>query len=68
MGTNQAEEGRAPGLEGKAACQHHWMIPAPKGPVNIGTCRSCGEQREFQNYIEGGGGWRPVRRNAGGAD
>ena len=54
-----AEEGRAPALEGKAACQHHWMIPAPAGPVSIGTCRSCGEEREFQNHIEGG--WTPAK-------
>ena len=74
MGTKEAdpdektaEEGRASALERKAACQHHWMIPTPAGPVSIGTCRSCGEEREFQNYIEGGGGWSPTRRSRGGA-
>ncbi|MDP6402810.1 MAG: hypothetical protein QF467_04615 [SAR202 cluster bacterium] len=34
-------------------CQHHWVIDSPAGPVSQGTCRLCGEEREFQNYIEG---------------
>ncbi len=66
MGTKEAdtdekpvEEGRAPALEGTVGCQHHWIIPAPAGPVSVGTCRSCGDEREFQNYIEGG--WTPAK-------
>ncbi len=37
-------------------CQHHWVIDRPAGPVSKGVCRSCGEERDFLNYIEGGWG------------
>ncbi len=36
-----------------SGCQHHWVIDPPDGPVSKGTCRSCGEERDFPNYIEG---------------
>ena len=36
-----------------SACQHHWVLDSPTGLVSKGTCRSCGEEREFPNYIEG---------------
>ena len=39
-----------------SGCQHHWLIERPAGPVSKGTCRSCGEARDFLNYIEGGWG------------
>ena len=35
------------------ACLHQWVIDAPAGRSSEGTCRLCGEKREFQNYIEG---------------
>lgn len=35
------------------ACRHHWLIDRPSGPVSKGTCRVCGEIREFRNYFEG---------------
>ena len=35
------------------ACQHHWVIDKPAGPVSKGVCRLCSEEREFQNYVEG---------------
>ena len=35
------------------ACQHHWMIDKPAGPVSRGVCRACGEERDFRNYVEG---------------
>ena len=34
-------------------CQHHWIIESPAGPVSKGSCRVCGEEREFMNYVEG---------------
>ena len=37
-----------------AGCQHHWVIDRPAGPVSKGTCRLCGEVRDFMNYVEGG--------------
>ena len=33
-------------------CRHHWAIEAPTGPVSRGTCRQCGAEREFKNYID----------------
>lgn len=36
-------------------CQHHWVIDKPAGPTSRGTCRTCGKERDFQNYIEGTG-------------
>lgn len=34
------------------SCRHHWIIERPTGPVSNGTCRTCGEVRAFQNYVE----------------
>ena len=42
-----------PDLEERPACLHHWVIEKPAGPTSKGTCRQCGEARDFQNYIEG---------------
>lgn len=44
-------------LEERPACLHHWVIEKPAGPTSKGTCRQCGEARDFQNYIEGSS-WR----------
>ena len=33
------------------------MIDRPAGPVSKGVCRLCNEERDFQNYVEGGP-WR----------
>ena len=38
--------------EGSLICQHHWLIQAADGPVSVGSCRICGEAREFNNYVE----------------
>ncbi len=37
----------------RSGCQHYWVIDPPAGPVSKGACRSCGEQRDFPNYIQG---------------
>ena len=47
----------APEVENNAAatttvCRHHWVIQAADGPVSNGSCRVCGETREFKNYVE----------------
>ena len=34
-------------------CRHEWLIDSPAGPSSRGVCAVCGEEREFQNYIEG---------------
>ena len=39
--------------EQQAVCQHHWLIDKPSGAVSKGVCRLCGQEREFQNYVEG---------------
>ena len=33
-------------------CPHHWLINSPDGPTSTGTCRTCGEIREFKNSIQ----------------
>ncbi len=37
----------------KPGCQHFWVIQPAMGPESSGTCRLCGETREFKNYVEG---------------
>ena len=33
----------------KKPCTHHWVIESPVGPTSWGTCKRCGEDREFLN-------------------
>ena len=33
-------------------CQHHWLIKAADGPMSAGICQTCGETKEFKNYVE----------------
>ena len=33
-------------------CNHHWIIDSPNGPTSTGTCRVCGEIRDFKNSIQ----------------
>ncbi len=44
-------------------CSHHWIIKMPEGPVSVGRCRLCGEEREFSNSFDTKGGW-PIHREA----
>ena len=44
-------------------CCHHWVIEAPDGPVSLGSCRVCGETREFKNFIESAP-WRDESRES----
>ncbi len=34
-------------------CSHHWVIESAVGPVSSGICQTCGEVREFTNYVAG---------------
>jgi hypothetical protein len=43
---------KAPVAAVKADCSHHWVIEPPNGAVSAGTCRMCGERREFRNSYE----------------
>ena len=40
-------------VQERPACQHHWVIEKPSGPLSKGACRLCGEEKEFQNYVDG---------------
>ena len=33
-------------------CRHHWVIQPATGPLSQGVCQVCGEERDFQNYVE----------------
>ena len=34
-------------------CSHlYWVIATANGPVSVGICQTCGETRDFQNYVE----------------
>ena len=33
-------------------CKHQWMIAPPNGPTSSGSCRLCGDKRDFVNYTE----------------
>ena len=46
-------------LDDLVDCMHHWVIATPDGPVSKGTCRVCGEEREFSNSVDTYGGWTP---------
>ena len=37
--------------EGTTSCVHYWLIETPNGPVSNGTCRNCGDQRQFENHL-----------------
>ena len=32
-------------------CVHKWRIQPADGPTSMGTCRNCGETKEFKNYL-----------------
>lgn len=35
-------------MEGdEVKCIHHWVIETPNGPVNMGVCKKCGEEKGF---------------------
>jgi hypothetical protein len=33
----------------KPACHHFWVIEVANGPSSVGTCKYCGEKKEFLN-------------------
>ena len=38
-------------LDEVVVCTHHWVIETPDGPVSMGRCRLCGEEREINNSV-----------------
>ena len=37
--------------ESPKQCVHHWIIAPAYGPVSKGTCKICGQEKEFLNSI-----------------
>jgi hypothetical protein len=35
----------------RPGCCHYWIIGVADGPVSNGTCKLCGEKREFSNHM-----------------
>jgi hypothetical protein len=33
-------------------CRHHWVIQPAAAPLSPGVCQTCGELREFKNFVE----------------
>ena len=53
METSTSTQKQEVPVEEAVACRHQWIIATPDGPSSKGTCRQCGGEREFMNYIEG---------------
>lgn len=30
---------------------HRWRIDEPNGPVSVGTCKVCGIEKQFKNWL-----------------
>jgi hypothetical protein len=44
----------------KPACGHYWVIDSANGPTSFGTCKYCGEKKEFYNAFPD---FNPLRRS-----
>jgi hypothetical protein len=44
----------------KQACHHFWVIEVANGPGSIGTCKYCGETKEFFNAFPT---FNPLKKN-----
>jgi hypothetical protein len=33
------------------SCVHFWQIASPNGPLSRGTCKLCGDTKEFRNSL-----------------
>ena len=56
VNTKQADQHEFSALlatQERSACLHNWVLDSPAGPVSKGECRSCGQERDFPNYIQG---------------
>lgn len=43
------------------SCHHYWVIEVANGPSSSGTCKYCGETKEFLNAFPD---FNPLRKNA----
>jgi hypothetical protein len=46
--------------ETQAQCHHFWDIEVANGPSSIGTCKYCGEKKEFFNAFPT---FNPLKKN-----
>ena len=46
--------------EEDAQCRHYWVIQPATGPLSQGICQTCGETKDFKNYVEGAS-WGDLR-------
>ena len=60
--TQQAVVQEPAAAEEAPQCMHYWVIQPADGPVSPGVCQTCGETREFKNYVEGAA-WGDSRLN-----
>jgi len=44
----------------KGPCHHFWVIEVANGPSSRGTCKNCGEKKEFLNSFPT---FNPLRKN-----
>jgi hypothetical protein len=45
----------------KQTCHHYWEIEVANGPSSLGTCKYCGETREFLNAFPT---FNPLRKHS----
>lgn len=55
------EKEKTPAKEKKPACGHYWVIEVANGPSSIGTCKYCGDTREFLNSLPA---YNPLKKNS----
>ncbi len=42
-------------------CHHYWVIEVANGPSSLGTCKFCGETKEFLNAFPT---FNPLKKNS----
>ncbi len=55
------ENEKLPEKKEKAICHHYWIIEVANGPRSVGTCKYCGETKEFLNAFPT---YTPLRKNS----
>ena len=41
-----------PAEQSHQTCRHYWLIEPPAGPWSPGVCHTCGEARQFKNWLD----------------
>jgi len=55
------EKEKLPEKQEKSACHHYWVIEVANGPKSVGTCKYCGETKEFLNAFPT---FNPLKKNS----